>query len=78
MTAAEDNADGSGSDRDKKRADKEIRGDREDHASLAHAAQIQDSDDDQNADAERNRVRQQGRERPRPRRRLPRKCPRRP
>jgi hypothetical protein len=39
---------------------RQIGGNGEDQASLAHASEIEDGNDDQNADAERNCVRQQG------------------
>ena len=61
MPAAEQNTYNTYHDGNEKRADKEIGGDCEGKAGIAHAAQIEDGDDDQNADADRNRVRQQGR-----------------
>ena len=61
MAAAEENTENACDDGNEKRADKEIGGNREGQASIAHAAEIEDGDDDQNADAEGDRVRQQGR-----------------
>ncbi len=61
MPAAEENTENAANDGDEKCADKEIGGNRENNAGLAHAAEIEDGDDDQNADAKRNRVRHQGR-----------------
>ncbi len=61
MPSAEENTDNAGDDGNEKRADKQIGGNREGHAGIAHAAEIEDGDDDQNANAEGNRVRQQRR-----------------
>src|SRR3989441_340906 len=61
MPAAEENTEKARHDGNEKGADKEIGGNREGEAGIAHAAEIEDGDDDKNADAERNRVRQQGR-----------------
>src|SRR5713101_2650695 len=61
MSAAEENAENACHDSNEKCADKEIGRNREDQASFAYAAEIEDGDDDQNAYADGHRVRQQGR-----------------
>jgi len=60
MPAAEEDAENASDDGNEKCADKEIGGNCESKASIAHAAKVEDGDDDQNADADRYRVRQQG------------------
>src|SRR5580693_4804329 len=59
MPSAQENAENACDDGNEKCADKQIGGNRESTASLAHTAEIEDSDDDQNAHAQRNGVRQQ-------------------
>ena len=52
MPTAEENTENAYNDGSEKCADKEIGGNREGKASIAHAAEIEDGDDDQNTDAE--------------------------
>ena len=50
-------------DGDEQRADKQISGNRENHAGFAYAAQVQDGDEEQNCQADRNGMGQQRRHR---------------
>src|SRR5208282_3428134 len=61
MPAADDNAENTDHDGSEQRSDKEIGGNGEGNAGIAHPAEIEDGDDDQNANADPDRVWQQGR-----------------